>query len=105
MVMWLMSEAKGMERSLDGLASGCLLVNFASIHTHTAICVCDSFSKYLDVRRSRKRCTAFLPIQNTSYPSVKKSKPSWPRKPGRKLDWTKCTRSTVSCERLNGQTV
>ncbi|KAH9975527.1 cytochrome P450 [Lactifluus volemus] len=33
MLMWLMSEAKGVERSLDGLARRLLLVNFASIHT------------------------------------------------------------------------
>src|SRR6266849_1080179 len=60
---------------------------------------CEALSKYLPVRRSRKRCTAFLPIQSASNPSVKKSKPPWPKKAGRKLDWTKCTRSTVSCER------
>ncbi|KAH9975536.1 cytochrome P450 [Lactifluus volemus] len=33
MLMWLMSEAKGVERSLDGLARRLLTVNFASIHT------------------------------------------------------------------------
>ncbi|KAH9975528.1 cytochrome P450 [Lactifluus volemus] len=33
MLMWLMSEAKGVERSLDGLARRLLIVNFASIHT------------------------------------------------------------------------
>ena len=33
MLMWLMSEAKGVERSIEGLARRMLLVNFASIHT------------------------------------------------------------------------
>ncbi|KAF8504637.1 cytochrome P450 [Russula emetica] len=32
-LMWLMGEAKGIERSLDGLARRMLAVNFASIHT------------------------------------------------------------------------
>ena len=31
--MWLMSEAKGVERSVEGLARRLLLVNFAAIHT------------------------------------------------------------------------
>ncbi|KAH9067786.1 cytochrome P450 [Lactarius vividus] len=33
MLMWLMSEAKGVERSLEGLARRLLAVNFAAIHT------------------------------------------------------------------------
>jgi len=33
MLMWLMSEAKGVERSLDGLARRLLVVNFAAIFT------------------------------------------------------------------------
>jgi hypothetical protein len=33
MLMWLMSEAKGVERSVEGLARRLLLVNFAAIHT------------------------------------------------------------------------
>ncbi|KAI9465946.1 cytochrome P450 [Lactarius psammicola] len=33
MLMWLMSEAKGVERSLDGLARRLLAINFAAIHT------------------------------------------------------------------------
>jgi len=32
MLMWLMSEAKGVERSLEGVARRLLLINFASIH-------------------------------------------------------------------------
>ena len=37
MLMWLMSEAKGVERSLEGLARRLLLVNFASIHTTSRV--------------------------------------------------------------------
>jgi hypothetical protein len=33
MLMWLMKEAKGVERSVEGLARRLLLVNFASIHS------------------------------------------------------------------------
>ena len=33
MLMWLMSEAKGVERSLEGVARRLLLVNFAAIHS------------------------------------------------------------------------
>ena len=33
MLMWLMSEAKGVERSVDGVARRLLFINFASIHT------------------------------------------------------------------------
>jgi len=37
MLMWLMSEAKGVERSLEGLARRLLVVNFASIHTTSLV--------------------------------------------------------------------
>ncbi|KAI9509455.1 cytochrome P450 [Russula earlei] len=37
MLMWLMDEAKGVERSLEGLARRLLLVNFASIHTTSIV--------------------------------------------------------------------
>ena len=33
MLMWLMSEAKGVERSVEGVARRLLLVNFAAIHS------------------------------------------------------------------------
>ena len=33
MLMWLMSEAKGVEMSLEGVARRLLLVNFVSIHS------------------------------------------------------------------------
>jgi hypothetical protein len=32
-LMWLMNEAKGVERSVEGLARRLLLLNLASIHT------------------------------------------------------------------------
>jgi hypothetical protein len=32
-LMWLMSEAKGVEKSLEGLTRRMLLVNFVSFHT------------------------------------------------------------------------
>jgi cytochrome P450 len=35
MLMWLMSEAKGVERSVEGVARRLLLVNFAAIHSTT----------------------------------------------------------------------
>ena len=35
--MWLMNEAKGVEKSVDGLARRMLLMNFASIHTTTHV--------------------------------------------------------------------
>ena len=40
MLMWLMKEAKGVERSLEGLARRLLLVNFAAIHTTSRVCDC-----------------------------------------------------------------
>jgi hypothetical protein len=33
MLMWLMSEAKGVERSLEGVARRLLAINFVAIHT------------------------------------------------------------------------
>jgi hypothetical protein len=42
MLMWLMSEAKGVERSLEGWARRLLMLNFASIHS-TSLVSCRSF--------------------------------------------------------------
>jgi hypothetical protein len=39
MLMWLMSEAKGVERSLEGVARRLLVVNFAGIHTTSLVSV------------------------------------------------------------------
>jgi hypothetical protein len=57
--MWLMSEAKGVERSLEGVARRLLLVNFASIHATSLASrdiasppVMQSYSSYVN-RRSR----------------------------------------------------
>ncbi len=41
--MWLMSEAKGVERSLAGLARRLLVVNFAAIHTTSIVSHTDLF--------------------------------------------------------------
>ena len=45
MLMWLMSEAKGVERSIEGLARRLLTVNFAAIHT-TSQASDDTFTSY-----------------------------------------------------------
>ena len=37
MLMWLMSESKGVERSLEGLARRLLVVNFASIQSTSTV--------------------------------------------------------------------
>ena len=37
MLMWLMSEAKGVEKSLDGLARRMLFLNLASIHSTSRV--------------------------------------------------------------------
>jgi len=37
MLMWLMSEAKGVERSLEGVARRLLLLNLASIHATSLV--------------------------------------------------------------------
>ena len=37
MLMWLMGEAKGIERSLEGLARRMLVINFAAIHTTSLV--------------------------------------------------------------------
>jgi len=39
-LMWLMREAKGVERSLEGLARRLLLLNFASIHSTSLVRGC-----------------------------------------------------------------
>lgn len=33
MITWLMGEAKGLERSVEGLARRLLVINFAAVHT------------------------------------------------------------------------
>ncbi len=46
MLMWLMSEAKGVERSLEGLARRLLTVNFAAIHTTSLVSHTDLFTSH-----------------------------------------------------------
>jgi len=82
MLMWLMSEAKGVERSLEGVARRLLLINFASIHltslaSHDLLSplpVMPSYSLNVD-RRSRKFCTVFSPILSILNLSAKRSMP------------------------------
>ena len=46
MLMWLMSEAHGVERSLEGLARRLLVVNFAAIFTTSLVSFTDLFMSY-----------------------------------------------------------
>jgi hypothetical protein len=46
MLMWLMSEAKGVERSLEGLARRLLVVNFAAVHTTSNVSHGDLLMSY-----------------------------------------------------------
>ena len=81
MLMWLMSEAKGVERSLEGVALRLLLINFASIHSTSLAShglqfppVMRSYSLYVH-RLPRVFCTAFSPIPNFLNLSAKRSTP------------------------------
>jgi hypothetical protein len=81
MLMWLMSEAKGVERSVEGVARRLLLMNFVAIHS-TSLASHDipsppmmqSYVSHVH-RRSRKFCIVFLPIPIMSNPSAKRSMP------------------------------
>jgi len=46
MLMWLMSEAKGVERSLECLARRLLIVNFVAIHTTSLVSHTDLLISY-----------------------------------------------------------
>jgi len=46
MLMWLMSEAKGVERSLEGLARRLLVINFAAIYTTSIVSHTDLFMNH-----------------------------------------------------------
>jgi hypothetical protein len=39
LLMWLMTEAAGVERSVEGFARRLLVLNFAAIHTTSAVSV------------------------------------------------------------------
>jgi hypothetical protein len=110
MLTWLMSEARGVERSLEGLARRLLLVNSAAINPTSLVCgitvLLAVFGPYSHAwcRRLRECCTASFPTPNISNPSAKRSKLLWLRKVGRKLVWTRCARSTASYGRPNEST-
>jgi hypothetical protein len=81
MLMWFMSEAKGVERSVEGVARRLLLVNFASIHSTSVAShrlhsppMMRSYSLYVH-RLSRKLCAVFSPILNILNLSAKRSTP------------------------------
>jgi hypothetical protein len=81
MLMWLMTEAKGVERSIEGLARRLLLTNLAAIHSTSlasrdlrAAPVMRFYSLYAH-RLSRKFCTVFSPILNILNLSAKRSTP------------------------------
>src|SRR5712671_5408441 len=91
MLMWLMNEAKGVERSPEGLARRLLLINFAAIHTTSLASrglqsppVMRSYSLYIH-RPSCKFCTVFSPTLNILNLSAKRSIPRLKKKDGRKL--------------------
>jgi hypothetical protein len=46
MLMWLMDESKGVERSLEGLARRLLLVNFAAIQSTSGVSHTDLLMNY-----------------------------------------------------------
>ena len=46
MLMWLMDEAKGVEKSLEGLARRLLVVNFTAIHTTSIVSYSDLLMNY-----------------------------------------------------------
>jgi hypothetical protein len=79
LLMWLMSEAKGVERSLEGVARRLLTINFAAIHS-TSLASHDfgllmwSYSWYV-YRLSPRFCTVFWPILNVLNLSAKRSTP------------------------------
>ena len=83
MLMWLISEAKGVEKSVEGLARRMLLINFASIYTTSLVSgiISESsellvtvYSNFVWRRHLRKYCTAFLPTRNILNLSAKRSK-------------------------------
>lgn len=81
MLMWLMSEAKGVEKSLDGLARRMLFLDLVSIHSTSRV---RSRTVHLGgltsefyltwCRHPHKYCTVFLLTRSMSSPSVKRSR-------------------------------
>ena len=50
MLMWLMSEAKGAERSLEAWARRLLMINFSSIHSISLVsCSARHFSRHISL--------------------------------------------------------
>ena len=113
MLMWLMSKANGVERSLEGWARRLLDVDFllSSTTSNVSCSSQPSFSpllhRFLITCRCRfppKHSIACLHIRNISSLFAKRLNLSWQRKVGLELEWTRCTSLTVSSEKLNAWT-
>jgi hypothetical protein len=79
MLMWLMREAGGVEKSLDGLARRMLFLYLASIHSTSRVRRRTVHPKWVGFNSTRRRhphkyCTAFFLTQSISSPSVKRSR-------------------------------
>jgi hypothetical protein len=78
LLMWLMSEAKGVERTLERLARRMLLVNqFAAIRYNVSCEPHRFFMKPLIAsicRRLQMHCTIFFPTRNILNPSATTSR-------------------------------
>src|ERR1700733_11182313 len=67
LLMWLMSEAKGVERSLEGVARRLLFINFAGIGSTSTVSHTDIFYEPLiasGCRRLRMCYTVFFLTRN-----------------------------------------
>ena len=99
MLMWLMSEAKGEQRSLKSLARRLLGVNFAAIHTTSLVSHTGLFINLLIAilcSRLRMYCTICFPTRNMSNPFAATLRLWWQRRAGPRLGWIKCTSSIAS---------
>jgi hypothetical protein len=106
MIMWLMSEAKGVEKSVDALARRFLLVNLSAVQPTSLVSsvVMRLVPTHAWGRRSCGYCTAFSPTLNIWNLSAKTLKLPWRREVGRELDWTRCASSIASYGRPNALT-
>jgi hypothetical protein len=92
MLMWLISEAKGVERSVEGLVRRFLQVNFAATVSTTPVSYTNLQSPHgpliaIICSLSRLHCTTFFPTQNILNPSATRSRPRYQRKAGPRPGW------------------
>ncbi|KAI0272855.1 hypothetical protein BGY98DRAFT_153325 [Russula aff. rugulosa BPL654] len=78
MLMWLMTEATGVERSVEGFARRLLLANFASVH----------------MTSSTVTQVLYRLLRHPEYlePSAKRSMLLSEKRAGQKPGWIRCTR-------------